>query len=383
MTFPADTFLTNALRKRQEQNALRKLVPDSPLIDFCSNDYLGFARSVELKENISSEYDALRKQTNGATGSRLLAGNSNYAEILEHKIASFHRAEAGLIYNSGYDANLGLFSALGRKGDTIIYDELVHASIHDGMRLSKALACSFKHNDVQDLEAQLKTAEGTIYIAVESIYSMDGDYAPLKEIVALCKKYKANLIVDEAHATGVTANNGKGRVQELNLEDNVFARVHTFSKALGCHGAIVLGSNLLRNFLINFSRSFIYTTALPVKSLVAINQAYRLLYQNSDVVNQLNALVTCFKNNIAKNKNIQLITSNTPIQGIIVSGNDAVKQLAEKINHAGYDVRAIVSPTVAKGTERIRICIHAFNTESEIIGLCNAINTFLMVETVR
>lgn len=383
MTFPANTFLINSLKKRQEQNALRKLVPDSPLIDFCSNDYLGFARSEELRDNITSEYAALRKQTNGATGSRLLAGNSNYAEILEHKIASFHHAEAGLIYNSGYDANLGLFSALGRKGDIVIYDELVHASIHDGIRLSKASAFSFKHNDVKDLENLLKTAEGNIYIAVESIYSMDGDYAPLKEMVSLCKKYKANLIVDEAHATGVTVNKGKGRVQELNIEEDVFARVHTFSKALGCHGAIVLGSDLLRNFLINFSRSFIYTTALPVKSLVAINQAYRLLYQNSEVITKLNILIACFQKNIAKNKKIQLVTSTTPIQSIIVSGNDAVKQLAEKINNAGYDVRAIVSPTVAKGTERIRICIHAFNTESEIEGLCTAINKFLLVEKVK
>lgn len=377
MNFPADKFLTQSLLKRQEQNAFRKLLPDNSLIDFCSNDYLGFAKSAELKNNINTEYASLTNQTNGATGSRLLAGNSDYAEELEKKTAIFHNTEAGLIYNSGYDANVGLFSALGRKGDTIIYDELIHASVHDGMRMSKATTFAFKHNNVNDLEEQLKTAQGTIYISVESIYSMDGDCAPLLEIVALCKKYTANLIVDEAHATGVTPNAGKGKVQELNLENEIFARVHTFSKALGCHGAIVLGSNLLRDFLINYSRAFIYTTALPIKSLVTINQAYLLLKQNSDAITRLNKNVSIFKNNIAKNKNIHLVKNDSPIQSIIVSGNDEVKQLAEKIKKEGYDVRAIVSPTVAKGSERLRICIHAFNTTDEIQKLCKIINTLL------
>jgi 8-amino-7-oxononanoate synthase len=377
MTFPADKFLTQSLLKRQEQNAFRKLLPDNSLIDFCSNDYLGFARSKELKDNINTEYASLTRQTNGATGSRLLAGNSDYAEELENKIAIFHNTEAGLIYNSGYDANVGLFSSLGRKGDTIIYDELIHASVHDGMRMSKATTFAFKHNDVNDLEQQLNTAQGNIYVSVESIYSMDGDGAPLTEIAALCKKHNANLIVDEAHATGVTPNGGKGKVQELNLEKEVFARVHTFSKALGCHGAIIIGSNLLRNFLINYSRAFIYTTALPVKSLVAINQAYLLLQQNTDVITQLHENISLFKSNITKNKNIYLVNNDSPIQSIIVSGNDKVKLLAEKIKKEGYDVRAIVSPTVPKGTERLRICIHAFNTNDEIHKLCKIINTLI------
>jgi 8-amino-7-oxononanoate synthase len=243
--------------------------------------------------------------------------------------------------------------------------------------MSKATTFAFKHNDVNDLEQQLNTAQGNIYVSVESIYSMDGDGAPLTEIAALCKKHNANLIVDEAHATGVTPNGGKGKVQELNLEKEVFARVHTFSKALGCHGAIVIGSNLLRNFLINYSRAFIYTTALPVKSLVAINQAYLLLQRNTDAITRLNENVSIFKNNIAKNKNIHLVNNDSPIQSIIVSGNDKVKLLAEKIKKEGYDVRAIVSPTVPKGTERLRICIHAFNTKNEIQKLCKIINPLL------
>ncbi len=374
MDFSADKFLNQSIQKRQEQNAVRKLVVNNHLIDFCSNDYLGFARSGELKNKIVAEYAMLLEQLNGSTGSRLLTGNSTYAENLEKEIARFHNAEAGLIYNSGYDANVGLFSAILQKGDSIIYDELIHASIHDGIKLSFASAYLFKHNDLAHLEERLKIAQGIIYVAIESIYSMDGDDAPLKEITTLCKKYKANLIVDEAHATGITPNNGKGRVQQLNLEKEFFARVHTFGKALGCHGAIVLGNNLLCNFLINFSRSFIYTTALPVKSLVDIKQSYKLLEENNSSISKLHELINYFKNNIAGNKKIVLIKSDSPIQCIVVRGNSEVKELAIKLQQNGFDVRPILSPTVAKGQERLRICIHTFNTFEQIEELVQLIN---------
>lgn len=377
MTFSADNFLSNSIQKRLEQNALRKLVINDQLIDFCSNDYLGFASSKELLDSSEFEISILNTQYSnllGSTGSRLLAGNSAYVEELEKKIATFHSSDAGLIYNSGYDANLGLFSALGQKGDTIIYDELIHASVHDGIKLSSVSAYMFKHNDISHLEERLKIAEGVVYVVVESIYSMDGDTAPLKEIVELCKKYSANLIVDEAHATGVTTNNGKGLVQQLSLEQDVFARVHTFGKALGCHGAIVLGSDLLRNFLINFSRSFIYTTALPVKSLIAVNQAYQLLQKSDDLIQQLHENINYFKDHLSENVKAQLIQSDSAVQCIVVSGNDKVKNLATLLQQCGYDVRPILSPTVPKGKERLRICIHSFNSNSQIEGLCNSIN---------
>ncbi len=376
MNFSADNYLQQALTKRIEQNALRKLVVKTDLIDFCSNDYLGFAKSIELKKNIEKELSEIIEIKNGSTGSRLLAGNSVYIENLEKQIFKFHNAQSGLIYNSGYDANIGLFSALGQKNDTIIYDELIHASVHDGIKLSSAAAYSFKHNDLEHLEARLKIAEGIIYVAVESIYSMDGDEAPLEKIVRLCKKYKANIIVDEAHATGITSNSGKGKVQELKLENEIFARVHTFGKALGCHGAIVLGAELLRNFLINFSRSFIYTTALPLKSLVAINQSYQLLQTCEKDILKLKTLIQFFKTTISNYKHIHLIESNSPIQCIIVSGNEEVKKLATHIEKTGFDVRPILNPTVAKGKERLRICIHSFNTKEEIKRLIVAIVDF-------
>ncbi len=376
--FSANTFLLQSLQKREAQNALRKLVVNEQLIDFCSNDYLGFARNKELLEATQNELATYNNQllTNvGSTGSRLLAGNSVYVENLEKKIATFHNAEEGLIYNSGYDANVGLFSSIGQKGNTIIYDELIHASVHDGIKLSSASAFLFRHNDVKHLEERLKIVQGIIYVAIESVYSMDGDVSFLKEISDLCKKYNANLIVDEAHATGITSNNGKGVVEALGIEKLVFARVHTFGKAMGCHGAIVLGSNLLRDYLINFSRSFIYTTALPIKSLVAINQSYLLLQKSQALINQLQENIDFFKNNILLNKNIRLIESNSPIQCIVVSGNTEVKQIASKIKNAGFDVRPILNPTVAKGSERLRICIHVFNTKDQIAGLVSVINT--------
>ncbi len=373
MNFSADNFLENALRKREEQNAIRKLVQNNQLVDFCSNDYLGFANSKELQENITHESQSQHFQLTGSTGSRLLAGNSQYVEQLEKKISAFHQAETGLIFNSGYDANVGLFSSLITKNDTVIYDELIHASVHDGIKLSGASAFLFKHNDLSHLEERLIIATGIIYVAVESIYSMDGDYAALKEIALLCEKYNANLIVDEAHATGITMNNGKGRVQELNLQTKVFARVHTFGKAMGCHGAIVLGNKLLRNFLINFSRSFIYTTALPIGSLIAINQAYEFLKRKQDLQIKLQELVNYFKISIANSSSIFLIASNSPIQCIVIPGNAEVKKIAGILQEAGFDIRPILNPTVPKGKERLRICIHYFNTTAQLKQLVDLI----------
>lgn len=383
MTFSANQFMLDALEKRESQNALRKLVVNENLIDFSSNDYLGFAKNKVLLSAIEHEtQEYLKKQSNsnilGATGSRLLAGNSTYVENLEKKIAHFHKAESGLIFNSGYDANIGLFSALGKTNATFIYDELIHASVHDGMKLSRATTFKFKHNDINHLEERLKISQGLIYVVVESVYSMDGDESPLTDIVRLCAKHSANLIVDEAHATGVSSNQGKGLVNKLNIEGSVFARVHTFGKALGCHGAIVLGGNLLRDFLINFSRSFIYTTALPLQSLISINQAYIMLDNSDKEIEKLTQNISLFKNNLSASISHHLIPSTSAIQCIVVRGNDNVKKIAQILLNAGFDVKPILSPTVSKDKERLRICIHAFNTTPDIIKLCDSLNKNLM-----
>lgn len=362
-----ESFLDIKINQRKENSLLRVLKTDTASIDFSSNDYLGFSRSESLKTKVNSFFANQFNNDLGATGSRLLSGNSKLAEDLEKEIAEFHKSEAGLIFNSGYDANLGLLSSVPQKGDTIICDELVHASIIDGARLSFATRFTFKHNDLDHLEQKLKNSKGNIFIVTESIFSMDGDCSLLLELALLSKKYHANLIVDEAHATGVFGENGRGIVNHLSLEQDIFARIITFGKALGCHGAIILGSEKLRTYLINFSRSFIYTTALPPHSLASIKMAYAEL-SNKNQAEAIHKNIALFKEYTRVIKR-HIIPSNSPIQCVIIPGNAKCRQAADILQSKNLDVRPILSPTVAEGKERLRICLHAFNTEEEIILL--------------
>jgi len=366
----SEHFINKKLQERQTSGAYRTLKPDNTLADFCSNDYLGFARSAELKQLIDEELARLHPVKNGSTGSRLLSGNSNYTEETENFIASLHGCGAGLIFNSGYDANLGLFSSLPHRGDTIILDELAHASIIDGARLSFANRYTFKHNDLYSLEEKLRLAKGNCYIGIESVYSMDGDAAPLNAIAELAEKYNVALIVDEAHAVGLY---GFGLVDNT-IKDKVFARVVTFGKALGCHGAIVLGSNSLREYLINFARPFIYTTAAPLHQMVSVKMAYLQLQQSANEIEKLKNNIRLFKQNV--NKNQLLINSNSAIQCMLLNDNEKAKAMAKALQKNGLDVRPILSPTVPQGSERIRICLHSFNTNEEIISLADTLNTF-------
>lgn len=368
----AENVLHQLLQKRREQGIYRSLKQATGLVDFCSNDYLGLARLPQLQQEIARVIAEAHALPNGSTGSRLLAGNSALAEDLEAQLATFHATEAALLFNSGYDANIGLLASLPQRGDTLITDELIHASMIDGARLSYAERYKFRHNDLTDLEAKLRKAnelrpDGAVYVAVESIYSMDGDRAPLTELVELCEHYGAALIVDEAHATGVVGPTGAGLVQALGLENRVLARVHTFGKALGVHGAVVVGSALLRDYLINFARSFVYTTALPPGSLLAIQGAYAHLSQHPELVHQLSEVVTYFQQLAAEHLPLaQWTSTDSPIQGLLVSGNEACRSVALNVQRAGFDVRPILSPTVPAGRERLRICLHAYNTKTEI-----------------
>ena len=351
-----EQHLYNILQKRKAESLFRTLKADSNSVDFSSNNYLGFSNTNWRIETTK----------NGATGSRLISGHSEIFNKVEQQIATFHNTEAALIFNSGYDANLGFFSCVPQKGDTVIYDALCHASIRDGLRLGLANNFSFKHNDIADLEKKILKASGNIFIVIESIYSMDGDEAPLEKIVAVCEKYTADIILDEAHATGVLGENGEGLAQSLNLESKIFARVHTFGKAMGCHGAIVLGSKNLRKYLINFARSFIYTTALSEHSLNAVESAYDKLKGSRDNIDQLHQNISLFQSLLSKKLQSKLITSSGPIQSILVPENETVKKVEADLQSKGFDIRAILHPTVEEGKERLRICIHSFNTEKEI-----------------
>lgn len=349
-------FIENKLNDRRSQHSFRSLKLPGIKIDFCSNDYLGIAKNHLLKAGYAN-------LSHGSGGSRLLAGNYSLIEETEQLIASFHEAEAALIYNSGYDANLGLLSCVPQRGDTVIYDHLSHASIRDGIRLSFAESFSFLHNDLNDLEKKLLQAKGNIFVVTESVFSMDGDMAPLQEMVAICKKFKAQLIVDEAHGTGVIGKRGEGLVQLLNLHNHCFARVHTFGKALGCHGAAIVGSQQLKEYLINFSRPFIFSTSLPELSIAAVQASYNLFPNMSKERGLLQYLISKFQSEpIAQEK----LLSQTAIQVVVIPGNEAVKSVAGKLQDVGLDVRAILYPTVPKGGERLRIVLHAFNTEQEL-----------------
>jgi 8-amino-7-oxononanoate synthase len=338
-----------SLQDRKEKGSLRSLLSFDKHVDFWSNDYLGLSRlsqSVDLK---------------GSTGSRLISGNSQLVEDVERQVADHFHSEAALIFNSGYDANLGLFSSLPQKADTILYDEYVHASVRDGIRLSFANAFSFRHNDLEDLKKKLQKTAGTIFVAVESLYSMDGDLAPLMEISQLCKEFNALLIVDEAHSGGVFGEEGKGLCRESGVADSVFIRVFTFGKAYGAHGAVVCCSDEVREFLINFARSFIYTTALPEGMYTHILHQIELS-KTAVLREQLQENIARFCDKLKS----PLSSKNSPIQIIEFSDLEICKQKAKQLQEAGFAVKAILPPTVPTGSQRLRICIHAFNTKEEI-----------------
>lgn len=349
--------LQKKLQDRAEEGTLRSLkISPADWVDFSSNDYLGYAQTLG---NVSGS------EKIGSGGSRLLAGNYPLIEELEEFIAQFHHAPKALIFNSGYVANLGVFSTLPQKGDTILYDSFIHASVKEGFRASLANFYAFTHNDVSALEQKLqKVQSGNIFIAVESVYSMDGDIASLQEIVDLALKYNAVVIVDEAHALGVVGKDGKGLVNSLNLHKAPIIRVNTFGKALGCHGAAVLSNEIVHQYLINFCRAFIYSTSLSPQSVYHIFQNYERL-ANSENIKQLQDNIDYFIE--LKNKyNLNFIPSNSAIQCWIVPGNQNVKKIALLLNQNKWDVKAVLSPTVPKGLERIRVCLHSFNTFNQI-----------------
>ncbi len=363
--------LENQLLLRKKQNNFRQLTPVLPLIDFSSNDYLGLARSSDLMDSIILEQHRLPNDLKGfgSTGSRLLSGNSQYAQDLENTIAAFHAFDSGVIFNCGYMANVGLLSTVARQIDTIFFDSRVHASTRDGIRLSRAQSYPFKHNNLAHLEQRLKngSAKGNRFICIESIYSTSGKRAPLVDISTLAKRYDAHLIVDEAHAVGVYGPKGRGLVAEADLHSSTFALIVTFGKALGTHGAIVLGRRGLIDSLINFATPFIYTTALPFFSFAAIKCSYDYFPKCEPERSRLHRLIDqCNK--------IYAESSGTQIQSIKMNGNKEARYMAQKLAKTGFDVKPLLSPTVQRGHEILRICLHSFNTKNELQTLMEIVS---------
>ena len=385
-----EDFLKQRLEARKEKDLYRSLQPTSALLDFSSNDYLGLAKSRKLyeltKETFSEEFSKVK---NGAGGSRLLSGNFALFEKCEKTIAQYHNSETALLFNSGYVANIGLLSCIATRHDTILYDELIHASVRDGIRLGHAQSFSFSHNSFQNLKDILERiiaknltknsqVHSKIFIVVESLYSMDGDSPDLGQFLEVCKEYEkifsCYLIVDEAHAAGVYGESGRGLAYKFAEHPHLLARVITYGKAFGLHGAAVCGSKVLREYLVNFSRPFIYTTAATPEAICAIYSAYLLMPELEEERKKLFTNIRIFSENLLPTSGSPQIETDQPsgvsqIQTIQIPGNENVKGVCASVQEAGFDVRPILSPTVPATKERVRICIHSFNQEKDLLYL--------------
>lgn len=386
--------IEDALLDRRKRGLLRQLRPPSPSsVDFSSNDYLGLARSSTFQQfhlKFADVHNSLT--TSGSTGSRLLSGQSEEVSSLEEEAASFHGSEKSLFFNSGYDANISLLSCVPGPEDSIVYDELIHASVHDGMKMSRARGNTtpFQHNCVNSLrEAILRASEknrGSILVCIETVYSMDGDVAPLGDILELCQLLSIQLerdifvIADEAHAGGLFGENGEGLAvaERLNKHPNMFARVVTFGKAFGAHGAVVLSTKIVIEYLINYARPFIYTTALPPHSVATVRAVYA--FAKTGYMKEARKVmwdrVKFFEQMAFKHlprKTLMTSIGRSPIQGLYAPGNRQCLELSQALREKGFDVYPIRSPTVARGTERIRVVVHAFNSKKEIIALLKAV----------
>ncbi len=363
--------LANELRARKQKGLLRLLRPSITGIDFCSNDYLGFARNPLLSDRLTALVKSEPNSVLGAKGSRLISGDMPAILKAEEFIAEKHGVQNAMLMPSGYLANQALFSSLPKRGDTILIDERVHRSVYDGCRLSQATRWKFRHNDLQHLQELLRRCHGQVWIGVESLYSMDGDFAPLAPLVALAEKYDAALIVDEAHAIGAF---GLGLVNQQKLQQKVFASVVTYGKAMGCWGAAILGSRTLIDYLVNYAAPLIYSTGIPAFHALAIQEIYGFLDQcGATAARELQEVVSNFNAlGIPSQAALQ-----SPIKPIRFKNNITLQAAAKALKEnqiAGY---AIKSPTVALGMERIRISLHSFNCPAEIALLGSILKEYL------
>lgn len=367
---PIPNTLLKALEERKAAHTLRQLSMERYAIDFYSNDYIGLAKNTKVRTKAQAILEEYSPQ-NGSTGSRLLSGNYPLIREAETYLSSFHAGERGLIFNSGYDANVGIFSAIPQRGDVVLYDQYIHASIRDGLQLNRAQHFKFKHNSLEDLEAKLKRfspSATTLYIATEAVFSMDGDTPDLPAMVALAQRYGAYIIIDEAHSVGVFGEKGVGLCQALGIAQDIFLRLITFGKGIGAHGAIVLAQAEVIDYLVNFARSFIYTTAAAPESIATLMASYALLPELKER-GYLHENIAFFREKakvLSQEKGLHFINSTSAIQGLIIPDSQKVKEMAARLQQKGMGVKPILSPTVPKGEERLRICLHSYNTKEEI-----------------
>ncbi len=337
-------------------------------VDFASNDYLGLSGSDRLRAAMT---DALRRGVPvGSGGSRLLRGNAPEHEALEADAARFFGTEAALFFASGYVANTVLFATLPQRGDLIVHDALIHASAHEGMRLTRAACVSAAHNDAgafADAIATWRTSGGTgrVWIAVESLYSMDGDRAPLAELARVADRHDAILLIDEAHATGVFGADGRGLASALGRRENVVT-LHTCGKALGCEGALLSGPAVMRDFIVNRGRGFIFSTAPSPLMALAVGEALRIVADEPARREWLWDLVATAERVLAPHG---VVTTGSQILPLVLGDAARTMRVAGAIQEAGFDVRGIRPPTVPEGTSRLRISLTLNATMADIEAL--------------
>ncbi len=340
-----------ALARLEGEDRLRRLIPRAGR-DFSSNDYLGLAGSDALRGAVRDALD--RGVAIGAGGSRLLRGNDPEHEALEAEAAGFFGSESALYFANGFAANSTLFAALPARHDLIVHDTLIHASVHDGMRLSFAEKAAFAHNDAQAADDAIaawraRGGKGRVWIAAESLYSMDGDRAPIPDLAAVAARHDAFLVIDEAHAAGVFGPQGRGLAADLAGRHDVI-RLVTCGKALGSEGALVLGPRVLADTLVNKGRGFVFSTAPSPLMAAAVRAALTLLQSEPQRRQRLLGL-------IAEAGTALGIKTGTQILPVIIGDDGETMRIAAALQHAGFDVRGIRPPTVPKGTSRLRISV--------------------------
>ena len=341
------------------------------VLNFCSNDYLGLANDARIK---AAALEAIEEYGFGSGASRLICGNMLAHEKLEADLAQFKNTESALLFSSGYMANTGIIPALMDHRSVVLSDKLNHASIIDGIILSRAKLVRYPHADMQALQGILKNcpAAGRKLIVTDTVFSMDGDRAPLKDIVDLARRYEAMVMVDEAHAFGVLGACGGGLVEELALGGQVDIQMGTLSKAAGCFGAYACGTKILQEYLINKSRSFIYTTAMPPAWAHAARTALQIIRQESQLRRQLQANADYLRAEFQR-MGFDTMNSSTPIIPILVKDPLRAVAMSRQLLQQGIFVQAIRPPTVPMGTARLRLTVMATHTQEDLDQLLNAL----------
>jgi 8-amino-7-oxononanoate synthase len=361
-----------ALQALKDDDRLRSLRPRAG-IDFASNDYLALASSPRIKKAVTAALEA--GTPIGAGGSRLLRGNCEEHETLEADAAKFFGAEAAIFFGNGYVANFAVLTTLPQRGDLLVLDSLVHASIHEGARAGRADVRENRHNEPQSVEDSIRDwravgGSGRVWIVAESLYSMDGDFAPLESLIPIADRHDAFLMIDEAHATGVYGEQGRGLTAAYEGRENLVV-IHTCGKALGAAGALVTSTRVLRDFMVNRCRPFIFSTAPSPLMAVAVSEALLILQQEPEHQQRLTNLMAFTHRQIGARGGWRV--SGSQILPYLVGDNARAMTLACALQARGFDIRGIRPPTVPAGTARLRISLTNNVGEDDVRAMLDAL----------